>query len=169
MILAAFLVSQVKLARRRKVEADINAELFHFKQQNAVLAQKDAEHEQVRQDYAERLSNAFDKEQQTMLRLDIYLKDKKANLLNDLESTVFDQNDDHWAAMLAVVEKKYPGLWDTLQQKHPDLTDDERKSYILSHFKLSRQEEADSLGTSVNMVDKLRGRVRKKMDAEQKK
>ncbi|MBP5797477.1 MAG: hypothetical protein J6W26_04310 [Bacteroidales bacterium] len=66
-------------------------------------------------------------------------------------------------AMLAVVEAKYPGLWGTLCQKYPDLDEDEKKSFILAHFKVSRQEEADYLGTTVNMVDKTRGRVKKKM------
>ena len=164
LVLAAFLVSQVRLARKRKQEAEINAELFHFKQQNMALVQKDAEHEQIQQDYAERLSEALDKEQQTMMLLDIYLNNsKKANLLNDLERSVFGEKD-HWKAMLAVVEEKYPGLWETLGQKYPDLDEDEKKSFILSHFKVSRQEEADYLGTTVNMVDKMRGRVRKKME-----
>ena len=163
LVLLAFLISQIRLARNRKREADINAELFHFKQQNQALVQKDAEHEQIQHDYADRLSDALDKEQQTMMLLDIYLKNnKKANLLNDLERSVFG-NKDHWKAMLAVVEEKYPGLWETLSQKYPDLDEDEKKSFILSHFKVSRQEEADYLGTTVNMVDKLRGRVRKKM------
>ena len=165
LVLAAFLVSQVRLARKRKQEAEINAELFHFKQQNMAMVQKDAEHEQIQQDYAERLSEALDKEQQTMMLLDIYLNNsKKANLLNDLERSVFGEKD-HWKAMLAVVEEKYPGLWETLGQKYPDLDEDEKKSFILSHFKVSRQEEADYLGTTVNMVDKMRGRVRKKMDS----
>jgi hypothetical protein len=152
------------LARNRKREAEINAELFHFKQQNQALAQKDAEHEQIQQDYADRLSEALDKEQQTMMLLDIYLNNrKKANLLNDLERSVFGDKD-HWKAMLAVVEEKYPDLWGTLGQKYPDLDEDEKKSFILSHFKVSRQEEADYLGMTVYMVDKLRGRVRKKME-----
>jgi len=164
LILAAFLVSQIHLARKRKQEAEINAELFHFKQQNKALAQKDAEHEQIQQDYADRLSAALDKEQQVMLLLDIYLKNnKKVHLLNDLEQSVFGDKD-HWEAMLEVVEQKYPGLWETLQKKYPDLDEDEKKSIILSHFKVSRQEEADYLGTTVNMVDKLRGRRRKKME-----
>ena len=163
LVLLAFLISQIRLARNRKREADINAELFHFKQQNQTLAQRDAEHEQIQQDYTDRLSEALDKEQQTMLLLDIYLNNsKKANLLNDLERSVFGDKD-HWKAMLAVVEEKYPSLWETLGQKYPDLDEDEKKSFILSHFKVSRQEEADYLGTTVNMVDKLRGRVRKKM------
>ena len=163
LVLLAFLISQVRLAMRRKREAEINAELFHFKQQNQALVQKDAEHEQIQQDYADRLSDALDKEQQTMMLLDIYLNNsKKANLLNDLECSVFG-NKDHWKAMLDVVEEKYPGLWDALSQKYPDLEEGEKKSFILSHFKISRQEEADYLGTTVNMVDKLRGRVRKKM------
>lgn len=162
LVLLAFLISQMRLARNRKREAEINAELFHFKQQNQALVQKDAEHEQIQQDYAGRLSEALDKEQRVMLLLDNYLSNKRTNLLNDLEQTVFGDKD-HWKAMLAVVEEKYPGLWETLGQKYPVLDEDEKKSFILSHFKISRQEEADYLGTTVNMVDKIRGRVRKKM------
>ncbi len=164
LVLAALLVSQIRLARRRKREAEINAELFHFKQQNKDLAQKHAEHEQIQQDYADRLSEALMKEQRIMLLLDNYLNsNKKANLLNDLETSVFD-NKDHWEAMLEVVDQLYPEFVETLQQKYPDLDEDERKSYILSYFKLSRQEEADYLNTTVNMIDKLRGRRRKKME-----
>ena len=164
LVLAALLVSQIRLARRRKREAEINAELFHFKQQNKDLAQKHAEHEQIQQDYADRLSEALMKEQRIMLLLDNYLNsNKKANLLNDLETLVYDDKD-HWEAMLEVVDQLYPELVETLQQKYPDLDEDERKSYILSYFKLSRQEEADYLRTTVNMVDKIRGRRRKKME-----
>ena len=164
LVLAALLVSQIRLARRRKREAEINAELFHFKQQNKDLAQKHAEHEQIQQNYADRLSEALMKEQRIMLLLDNYLNsNKKANLLKDLETSVYDDKD-HWKAMLEVVDQLYPDLTATLQQKYPDLDEDERKSYILSYFKLSRQEEADYLGTTVNMIDKLRGRRRKKME-----
>ena len=166
LVLLAFLISQIRLARNRKREAEINAELFHFKRQNQALEQKDAEHEQIQQDYADRLSEALDKEQRVMLLLDNYLNSKRTNLLRDLEHSVFGDKD-HWKAMLAVVEEKYPGLWETLGQKYPDLDEDEKKSFILSHFKVSRQEEADYLGTTVNMVDKIRGRVRKKMAKDQ--
>ena len=164
LVLAALLVSQIRLARRRKREAEINAELFHFKQQNKDLAQKHAENEQIQQDYADRLSDALMKEQRIMLLLDNYLNsNKKANLLKDLEEFVYGDKD-HWEAMLAVVDQLYPDLMATLQQKYPNLDEDERKSYILSYFKLSRQEEADYLATTVNMIDKLRGRRRKKME-----
>ena len=164
LVLAALLVSQIRLARRRKREADINAELFHFKQQNKDLAQKHVEHEQIQQDYADRLSDALKKEQRIMLLLDNYLNsNKKAILLKDLETFVYaDKN--HWEAMLEVVDQLYPDLMATLLKKYPDLDEDERKSYVLSYFKLSRQEEADYLGTTVNMIDKLRGRRRKKME-----
>lgn len=164
LVLAALLVSQIRLARRRKREAEINAELFHFKQQNKDLTQKHAEHEQIQQDYADRLSEALMKEQRIMLLLDNYLNsNKKANLLKDLETSVYDDKD-HWEAMLEVIDQLYPDLTATLQKKYPDLDEDEKKSYILSYFKLSRQEEADYLGTTVNMIDKLRGRRRKKME-----
>ena len=166
LVLAALLVSQIRLARRRKREAEINAELFHFKQQNKDLTQKHAEHEQIQQDYADRLSEALMKEQRIMLLLDNYLNsNKKANLLKDLETSVYDDKD-HWEAMLEVIDQLYPDLTATLQQKYPDLDEDLKKSYILSYFKLSRQEEADYLGTTVNMIDKLRGRRRKKMEEE---
>ena len=166
LVLAALLVSQIRLARRRKREAEINAELFHFKQQNKDLTQKHAEHEQIQQDYADRLSEALMKEQRIMLLLDNYLNsNKKANLLKDLETSVYDDKD-HWEAMLEVIDQLYPDLTATLQQKYPDLDENEKKSYILSYFKLSRQEEADYLGTTVNMIDKLRGRRRKKMEEE---
>ena len=166
LVMAAFLVSQVRLAKRRKREAEINAELFHFKQQNKALVQKDAEHEQLQQDYADRLSDALMKEQRIMLLLDNYLNgNKKAHLLKDLEASVYgDKN--HWEAMLEVVDQLYPDLMATLQKKYPNLDEDERKSYILSYFLLSRQEEADYLGTTVNMVDKIRGRRRKKMEKD---
>ena len=164
LVLAALLVSQIRLARKRKREAEINAELFHFKQQNKDLAQKHAENEQIQQDYADRLSDALMKEQRIMLLLDNYLNsNKKSNLLKDLEEFVYGEKD-HWEAMLAVVDQLYPDLMATLQQKYPNLDEDERKSYILSYFKLSRQEEADYLDTTVNMIDKLRGRRRKKME-----
>ena len=104
------------------------------------------------------------KEQRIMLLLDNYLNsNKKANLLKDLEEFVYGDKD-HWEAMLAVVDQLYPDLMATQQQKYPNLDEDERKSYILSYFKLSRQEEADYLATTVNMIDKLRGRRRKKME-----
>ena len=164
LILVALLVSQIRLARRRKREAEINAELFHFKQQNKDLAQKHAEHEQIQQNYADRLSDALMKEQRLMLLLDNYLNsNKKANLLKDLETLVYGDKD-HWEAMLALVDQLYPDLMATLQQKYPNLDEDEQKSYILSYFKISRQEEADYLDTTVNMIDKLRGRRRKKME-----
>ena len=166
LILAALSISQIRLARQRKREAEINAQLFHFKQQNKTLTQINTQHEQIRQDYADRLSDALMKEQRVMLLLDNYLKNnKKANLLNELENFVYGSKD-HWDAMLTVVEQMYPDMLTTLKQKHPDLDEDERRSYILSFFKLSRQEEADYLGTTVNMVDKIRGKRRKKMEKE---
>ena len=164
LVLAALLVSQIRLARRRKREAEINAELFHFKQQNQDLVQKHVENEQIQQDYADRLSDALKKEQRIMLLLDNYLNsNKKAILLKDLETFVYNDKD-HWEAMLEVVDQLYPDLVATLRKKYPDLDENERKSYILSYFKLTRQEEADYLGTTVNMIDKLRGRRRKKME-----
>ena len=67
------------------------------------------------QDYADRLSDALMKGQRIMLLFDNYLNgNKKANLLKDLESLVYDDKD-HWEAMHEVIGQLYPGLTATLQ------------------------------------------------------
>lgn len=153
-LLAALAISQINLAKKHKQEAKYNERMLHYMNRNKTLAQFNT-------DYMKALSEALEKELRSMMSLDMYLKDKKTTSLKMLESQVFEGKD-HWDAFLEVINKIYPGLWNAQISMFPDLTENEQKTLLLSHFSLSRQEEALLLGTTVNMVDKLRGRVRKK-------
>ncbi len=161
LLFASLAISQISLARKRKQEAIINERMLHFLRRSETLEQSNA-------DYAKALSDALEREMKSMMSLDMYLKDKKASLLKTLEINVFICKD-HWEALLEVIDKVYPGLWDTQLKMFPDLTENEQKSLLLSRFWLTRQEEALLLGTTVNMVDKLRGRVRKKTRSQLEK
>lgn len=154
LLLAGFAVSQISLARKRKQEMVTTMRMVHFMRRNETLAHSN-------NDYAKRLSEALEIVKKTMMCLDIYMKDPKTTSLKMLEKAVFGQKN-HWVAFLEVVDKIYPGLWKTQHDMFPDLTENEQKTLLLSHFWLSRQEEAALLGTTTNMVDKYRNRVRKK-------
>lgn len=83
------------------------------------------------------------------------------SILNLLETTVFEHKT-HWDAFLGVVEKAYPNLWETQLVLFPDLDIKEQKVLLLSRFRLSRMKEATLLDITVPMLDKIRGRARKK-------
>ena len=129
---------------------------------NKDLKQKYEGNEQAARNYAKMLSEAWTKEEMTMLKLAIFLKGKadKASL-DELKHTVFGK-EDSWEAMMGVVDKIYPGFRETIRQKYPDLSDNEQKDFLLSYFNVSRQDEAALLGVSVSVVDKLRNKTRKK-------
>ena len=63
-----------------------------------------------------------------------------------------------------VFDMLYPDLTSTLENKHPEMNDLERKVFLLSRLKLSRVEESTLLGISTSVLDKVRGRVRRMMD-----
>ena len=161
-LLAAFALSQLRLARKKKQEMETQAKLFHYMLNNKDLKQKYEGNEQAARNYAKMLSEAWTKEEMTMLKLAIFLKGKadKASL-DELKHTVFGK-EDSWEAMMGVVDKIYPGFRETIRQKYPDLSDNEQKDFLLSYFNVSRQDEAALLGVSVSVVDKLRNKTRKK-------
>ena len=154
LFLAGFAISQISLARKRKQETISTMNMVHFMRRNETLSRSN-------NSYAKHLSEALETLKKTMMYLDIYMKDPKNTSLKMLEKAVFGQKD-HWEAFLDVVEQIYPGLWKTQHEMFPDLTENEQKTLLLSRFWLTRQEEAALLGTTTNMVDKYRGRVRKK-------
>ena len=189
--LGALTVSQVRLARTRKQEAEAKSNLFHFMQQNKELAQKhktsekalanlsimykadekayqdliqkNSEIESVCNSYAQQLSDALNKEALTIRRLDIFLKNKQEKAsLAALKDAVFN-NTDHWEALMGVFDLLYPNVRSNLALQHPELTDIEQKDFILSYFNVSRDEEALLLQKSVHTVDKIRYAVRQKM------
>ena len=167
--LSAFALSRVKLARTRKEEAEANANLFHFMQQNKELVESNMRHEQKVEDAAQQLSDMLHKRLMAMLKLDYCLKtpiDKIA--AKDLEKEVFGDGD-HWEAVKEVLDALYPGLWETIGLKYPTMDEMERRVCMLSRLKLSRLSEAALLGVSVSVLDKLRTKVRKTVEQEEKR
>ena len=167
--LGALAVSQIRLARTRKHEAEANANLFHFMQQNKALVESNIVQEQKVQDTAQQLSDMFHARLMAMLKLNYCLKtpiDKIA--AKDLEKEVFGEGD-HWEAVKEVLDFLYPGLWETIGLKYPTMDEMERRVCMLSRLKLSRLIEAALLGVSVSVLDKLRTKVRKTVELEEKR
>ena len=190
--LAALAISQIRLARMRKQEAEAKTSLFHFMQQNKELVQKHETSEKALADlsmmhkadekayqdliqksseiesacntYAQQLSDALNKEALTMRKLDIFLKNREEKAyLAALKDAVFNNNEDHWEALMAVFDTLYPDVRINLERQHPELTEMEQKDFILSYFNVSRDEEARLFQKSIHTVDKLRNTVRQKM------
>ena len=189
--LGALAVSQIRLAKTRKQEAEVKSSLFHFMQQNKELAQKHESSERALADlsrmhrademayqnlirrnseieaacntYAQQLSDALNKEALTMRKLDIFLKNKEGKAyLAALKDAVFNK-EDHWEALMEVFDLLYPDVRSNLALQHPELTEMEQKDFILSYFNVSRDEEARLFQKSIHFVDKLRYTVRQKM------
>lgn len=154
--LAVFTISQIRLARTRKQEAEAKASLFHFMQQNKEL-------ETARNDYAQLYSNALEKNALIIRKLGIYLDNKgEAAYLADLKEASFGKNTP-WDALMELFDILYPDARKNLTLQHPELTEIEQKDFILSFFNISRDEEAVMFKKSVHMVDKVRNSVRQKM------
>ncbi len=160
-IVALFLY---RSAQRNKKEAEINANLFHFMQQNKELIQHNAEHEKRYYDQNLQLSNLLTDKFHAMQKLDCYLKGQGDKIiLKDLEKNLFEGKD-HLRAIMELLDELYPDLRETLKTKYPEMSDLEQQVYILSRYKLPRVEEASLLGISTSVLDKVRGRVRKMME-----
>ena len=191
LVLLAFVISQIRLARIRRQEAEIKASLLRFMQQNEELAkqseavrkahhdleQKHQEMEEARQalaNQAEEYKNAYEasdkklskallKEQQIMQKMAVYLGNKTDSaLLEALKYSVLG-NQEYWEAMLKTFDTQFPGMRKELALQYPELTEMEQKVLLLSYVDVSRNDAAVLLGTSVFMVDKLRTSVKKKM------
>ena len=191
LVLLAFVISQIRLARIRRQEAEIRANLLRFMQQNEELAkqseavrkahhdleQKHQETEEARQtlaNQAEKYKNAYEasdkklskallKEQQIMQKMAVYLGNKMDSaLLEALKYSVLG-NQEYWEAMLKTFDSQFPGMRKELALQYPELTEMEQKVLLLSYVDVSRNDAAVLLDTSVFMVDKLRTSVKKKM------
>jgi tetratricopeptide (TPR) repeat protein len=189
--LTALAISQIRLAKTRKQEAEAKANSFHFMQQNKELAQKHESSEKALADlsmmhkadekayqdliqknseiesacnsYAQQLSDALNKEALTMRKLDIFLKNREEKAyLAALKDAVFN-DEDPWDALMGIFDLLYPNVRTNLTMQYPELTEMEQKDFILSYFNVSRDEEARLFQKSVHYVDKLRYTVRQKM------
>ncbi len=187
---AALTISQIRLAQKRKQEAETNAAMFHFMRQNENLTQINEEMKQVHLEdeesfrtlvqkylkiqndsinYAKDLSVALERERKIMMYLHFYLqnpKDKRP--LNVMETIVFEDKN-HLDALVDVIDKIYPNQMETQKTMFPELEKDEHIILLLSHFNMSRQEEAALLDISLPMLDKLKGRMREKTGQKRKR
>ena len=191
--LTVLAVSQIRLAKARKEEAETKANLFHFMQQNKELVQKSEEQkqsqiyltkkhkeseqayedllkekemqEQTVAEYGEKLSYELKKEQSVMLRLHLFLQNQGDDeLLKKLEKSVFGKQA-HLDAMMETVDRLYPGLREIVKQEDLGLDENEQMDVIMSYFNISRHDEALLLDKTTDMVDKIRNRSRKKIQA----
>ena len=159
--LAVLAISLIRLAKIRKQEAEANANLFHFMQQNKALVESNKEKDLKVLDATQQLSDLLYAKLMAMQKLDYCLKTPKDKIaIKDLEKEVFGGGD-HWEAVKEALEVLYPGLWETIGLKYPDMDEMERRVCMLSHLILSRLDEATLLGISTSVLDKLRTKVRK--------
>ena len=153
-------------SQRNKKEAEVNANLFHFMQQNKALVESNMANEQKVLDTTQQLSDSLYARFKAMQKLDYCLKNPKDKIaLKDLEKEVFGEGD-HWEAVKDVLDVLYPGLWETLKLKYPDMDEMEYRVCMLSRLKLSRLGEAALLGISTSVLDKLRTKVRKTVEQD---
>ncbi len=85
--------------------------------------------------------------------------------LKDLEKEVFGDGE-HWEAVKEVLDALYPGLWESLKLKYPEMDEMERRVFMMSRLKLSRLGEATLLGISTSVLDKLRTKVHRIVEEE---
>ena len=151
-VLAVALVLYYRIIQNNKKEAEVKATLLKVMKDNESLIQDKSDN------LAEKL--------RSMQRLEILTKDQKDKyLLGNLEKEVFgDKN--HWEVMTELLNTLYPGLYDTLKGKYPNMSELECRVYMLSNFNLSRIDEALLLDVSTSVLDKARGKVKKLLEQE---
>jgi len=153
--------------KKKRIEAEINANLLELKKRNA---QQQQEHSAM-QSQLETLQKQADGKMKDehlqkchIIRCFEVLSHDRSNSIafKDLEKSLFE-GEDHWTSFEAAFEGVHPGFIASVREKYPDLSDLEFRYCLLSHFKLSRQEYADVLGCSVYNVDKIRASLNNKM------
>ncbi len=161
-LVLATLFIYFRLIQKKLKEAETKALLLKMLNQNSNLQKDNEEKKEENRKLTETITTLLAKRLKTMQKLDVFMKDRKnSTSLTDLEKLVFDGNN-HIDMMIQVIEVMYPGLYKEISEKHPDFNDLEKKVCLLSRFKLSRYEEAMILGVSTSVLDKIRGKVRKK-------
>ena len=151
-VLAVALVLYYRIVQKNKKEAEMKATLLRVMKDNENLIRDKSDN------LAEKL--------RSMQRLEILTKDQKDKyLLANLEKEMFG-NKNHWEVMTDLFNTIYPGLYDSLKEKYPDMSELERRVYLLNDFKLSRIDEALLLDVSTSVLDKARGKVKKLIEQE---
>ena len=173
-LIAALVVVSILILnalKKKRIEAEINANLLELKKRNA---QQQQEHNAM-QTQLETLQKQTDGQLKDeylqkchIIRCFEVLSHDRSNTIafKDLEKSLFE-GEDHWSSFETAFEGVHPGFIASVQQSYPDLSEQEFRYCLLSHFKLSRQEYADVLGCSVYNVDKIRASLNNKMNLKQ--
>jgi len=169
-LIAALVVLSILILnalKKKRIEAEINANLLELKKRNAQQQQIQSEMknqmEALQQQANDKLKDEYLQRCHIIRCFEVLSHDRSNPVaFKDLERTLFE-GEDHWRSFEAAFEGVHPGFIATIRQQYPDLNTMEFRYCLLSHFKLSRQEYADVLGCSVYNVDKIRASLNNKM------
>ena len=163
--------------KKKRIEAEINANLLELKKRNAQqqqeqtemkaqydeLQKQNAQQSELQAEFGDKLKDEYLQKCNIIRCFEVLSRDRSNPIaFKDLEKSLFE-GEDHWAGFEAAFEGVHPGFISFVHKQYPDLTDLEFRYCLLSHFKLSRQEYADVLGCSVYNVDKIRASLNSKM------
>ena len=156
--------------KKKRIEAEINANLLELKKRNEQqqLKQNDLQSqiEDLQKQSDDRLKDEYLQKCHIIRCFEVYSHDRN-NTMNfkDLEKALF-KGEDHWTGFEQAFEGVHPGFIASIKQQYPNLTESEFRYCLLSHFKLSRQEYADALGCSVYNIDKIRASLNHKLSVK---
>ncbi len=169
-LIAALVVLSILILnalKKKRIEAEINANLLELKKRNAQQQQEHSamqtQMEALQKQTDGRLKDEYLQKCHIIRCFEVLSRDRSNPMaFKDLEKSLFE-GEDHWASFEAAFEGVHPGFIAFVHKQYPDLTEMEFRYCLLSHFKLSRQEYADVLGCSVYNVDKVRASLNNKM------
>ncbi len=173
-LIAALVVVSILISnalKKKRIEAEINANLLELKKRNAQQQQERSEMkvqlEELQKQTDGKLKDEYLQKCHIIRCFEVLSHDRSnAMAFKDLEKSLFE-GEDHWTSFEMAFEGVHPGFIASVKERYPDLTDLEFRYCLLSHFKLSRQEYADVLGCSVYNVDKVRASLNNKMKSNE--
>ncbi len=163
--------------KKKRIEAEINANLLELKKRNAQqqqeqttmqaqydeLQKQNAQQSELQAEFGDKLKDEYLQKCNIIRCFEVLSRDRSNPIVfKDLEKSLFE-GVDHWASFEAAFEGVHPGFIASVKEHYHDLTETEFRYCLLSNFKLSRQEYADVLGCSVYNVDKVRASLNNKM------
>jgi tetratricopeptide (TPR) repeat protein len=169
LIIALFIITLLisNALKKKKIEAEINANLLELKKRNAQQQQEQSalqtQLDELQKQTDGKLKDEYLQKCHIIRCFEVYSHDRN-NIMNfkDLEKALFE-GEDHWKGFEQAFEGVHPGFIASVRTKYPDLNEMEFRYCLLSHFKLSRQEYANALGCSVYNIDKIRASINHKM------
>ena len=167
--------------KKKRIEAEINANLLELKKRNAqqqqeqsemqaqydALQKQTAQQSELQAEFGDKLKDEYLQKCNIIRCFEVLSRDKNNPIaFKDLEKSLFE-GEDHWAGFEAAFEGVHPGFIAFVHKQYPDLNELEFRYCLLSHFKLSRQEYANVLGCSVYNIDKIRASLNNKMKSNE--